>query len=97
MAEKLHVIISFLCNNIIVLNKGGRVLKSKVKWFNDSKGFGFIEYDTGADIFVHYSAIKANGYKTLSEGQEVNFDLINTPKGYQAQNVEILKTYEGVK
>ena len=72
-------------------------MKSKVKWFNDSKGFGFIEYNEGEDIFVHYSAIKAEGYKTLSEGQEVSFNLIDTSKGYQAQNVEVIKNYEGVK
>ena len=60
---------------------------SKVKWFNDGKGFGFIEYNRGEDIFVHYSAIKQEGYKTLSEGQLVSFDLIETPKGLQAINV----------
>jgi len=72
-------------------------MKSRVKWFNDAKGFGFIEYSGEEDIFVHYSAIKADGYKTLTEGQEVNFDLINTNKGYQAKNVEVVKKYEGVK
>ena len=65
-------------------------MKSRVKWFNDAKGFGFIEYNEGEDIFVHYSAIKVDGYKTLSEGQEVSFNLINTNKGYQAQNVEVM-------
>ena len=65
-------------------------MKSRVKWFNDVKGFGFIEYNEGEDIFVHYSAIKADGYKTLSEGQEVSFNLISTNKGYQAQNVEVM-------
>lgn len=65
-------------------------MRSRVKWFNDTKGFGFIEHDKGEDIFVHYSAIKADGYKSLSEGQEVSFDLINTDKGYQAQQVEVL-------
>ncbi len=72
-------------------------MKSKVKWFNDAKGFGFIEYNEGEDIFVHYSAIKADGYKTLSEGQEVSFNLINTNKGYQAQNVEVINNYVGIK
>ena len=72
-------------------------MKSRVKWFNDAKGFGFIEYNEGEDIFVHYSAIKADGYKTLSEGQEVSFNLINTNKGYQAQNVEIINNYVGIK
>lgn len=72
-------------------------MKSRVKWFNDTKGFGFIEYNKGEDIFVHYSAIKADGYKTLSEGQEVTFNLINTNKGYQAQNVEAAKAYKEVQ
>lgn len=61
----------------------------KVKWFNNDKGYGFIDYSTGEDIFVHYSAIKLDGYRTLSEGQEVNFDLVETPKGLQAVNVEV--------
>lgn len=72
-------------------------MKSRVKWFNNSKGFGFIEYNVGEDIFVHYSAIKGEGYKTLAEGQEVSFNLISTPKGYQAQNVEAINTYVGTK
>ncbi len=72
-------------------------MKSRVKWFNDAKGFGFIEYNEGEDIFVHYSAIKADGYKTLSEGQEVSFNLISTTKGYQAQNVEVTNNYAEVK
>lgn len=58
-----------------------------VKWFNNEKGYGFIDYAENADIFVHYSAIKIDGYKTLSEGQRVQFDLIETPKGLQAINV----------
>jgi len=59
----------------------------KVKWFNNDKGYGFIEYSTEEDIFVHYSAIRQDGYKSLSEGDEVRFDLIETAKGLQAQNV----------
>ena len=59
----------------------------KVKWFNNTKGYGFIDYANGEDIFVHYSVIKQDGYKTLSEGQLGNFDLIETPKGFQAVNV----------
>ena len=59
----------------------------KVKWFNNTKGYGFIDHSTGEDIFVHYSVIKQDGYKTLSEGQRVEFDLIETPKGLQAINV----------
>ena len=62
-------------------------MSGQVKWFNNEKGYGFIDYATGEDIFVHYSAIKHDGYKTLSEGQRVEFDLIETPKGLQAINV----------
>ena len=63
-------------------------MQGRVKWFNNEKGYGFIDHaDGGEDIFVHYSAIKQDGYKTLSEGQQVQFDLIETPKGLQATNV----------
>jgi CspA family cold shock protein len=59
-----------------------------VKWFNESKGFGFITQDNGgADVFVHFSAIKSSGFKTLAEGQKVSFDVTNGPKGPQASNV----------
>lgn len=59
----------------------------KVKWFNDAKGFGFIEDCDGKDVFVHYSAICSDGRKTLAEGEEVEFDLYDGQKGPQAQNV----------
>ena len=65
-------------------------MSGKVKWFNNDKGYGFIDCTNGEDIFVHYSAIKANGYRTLTEGQMVSFDLVETPKGLQAVNVEVL-------
>lgn len=59
-----------------------------VKWFNDSKGYGFIQADgTNRDVFVHYTAIQGDGFKTLAEGQKVEFDLIEGPKGPQAANV----------
>ena len=61
-------------------------MQGKVKWFNNEKGYGFIDYPEGEDIFVHYSAIKQDGYKSLSEGQIVEFDLIETAKGLQAIN-----------
>ncbi len=62
-------------------------MRGNVKWFNNEKGYGFIEYKDGEDIFVHYSAIKQEGYKTLTEGQLVEFRLIETEKGLQAINV----------
>lgn len=58
-----------------------------VKWFNDSKGYGFIETPDGEDVFVHFSAINADGFKTLSEGQQVTFDVTDGAKGPQASNV----------
>ena len=63
----------------------------RVKWFNNKKGFGFIEYKENLDIFVHYNSIMIEGYKTLSEGQMVEFDLVETEKGLQAKNVKEVK------
>ena len=63
----------------------------RVKWFNNEKGYGFIEYKENEDIFVHYSAIEAEGYKSLSEGQLVEFKLVETSKGFQALNVRLVK------
>ncbi|HBG74036.1 MAG: cold-shock protein [Chloroflexi bacterium GWB2_49_20] len=62
----------------------------KVKWFNRTKGFGFIERESGGDVFVHFSAIQAEGFKVLDEGDEVEFDVVEGPKGPQAANVKKL-------
>ncbi|MBM9511294.1 cold-shock protein [Desulfogranum marinum] len=63
------------------------MLKGTVKWFNESKGFGFIEQEEGRDVFVHYSAIDGSGFKTLSEGDKVEFEIVDGPKGPAAANV----------
>jgi cold shock protein len=62
--------------------------RGKVKWFNDAKGFGFIEQEDGPDVFVHYSAVLSKGFKSLAENQEVEFDIVDGPKGPQAANVK---------
>jgi len=66
------------------------MMQGKVKWFNERKGFGFIEADNGTDVFVHFSAIQDSGFKTLQEGQSVSFELENGPKGPSAANVKAL-------
>ena len=63
------------------------MVEGTVKWFNESKGFGFIQQDDGGDVFVHYSAIQDQGFKTLAEGQRVSFEVIEGKKGPAAQNV----------
>jgi CspA family cold shock protein len=63
-------------------------MKGTVKWFNESKGYGFITREDGVDVFVHYTSIQGNGFKTLSEGQQVSFDVDDGPKGPKAINVQ---------
>ena len=62
--------------------------KGRVKWFNDAKGFGFITQENGPDLFVHHTAIQAEGFRSLSEGDEVQFEVVKGPKGLQAANVQ---------
>jgi cold shock protein len=64
--------------------------EGKVKWFNEQKGFGFIEKDEGGDLFIHYRSIQNNGFKTLNEGQRVSFDIVQSGKGPAAGNVKLL-------
>jgi len=66
------------------------VKQGTVKWFNDAKGFGFITQEGGADVFVHHTAITAQGFRSLTEGQRVQFDVVDGPKGLQAANVTAL-------
>ncbi|MBP3841637.1 MAG: cold shock domain-containing protein [Bacilli bacterium] len=63
----------------------------RVKWFNNEKGYGFVEYKDNEDVFIHYSTIQIEGYKTLSEGQYVSYDLVSTPKGFQGIHVNPVK------
>jgi CspA family cold shock protein len=66
------------------------VEQGTVKWFNDAKGFGFISRQNGEDVFVHFSAIQSNGFRSLQEGQAVQFNVVKGPKGFQAENVQVL-------
>jgi CspA family cold shock protein len=77
-------------NDITKIPMDARRLKlaeGTVKWFNEAKGFGFIEQDSGPDVFVHFSAIQGEGFKTLDEGDRVSFEVVEGPKGPQAENV----------
>jgi CspA family cold shock protein len=66
------------------------VSEGSVKWFNEKKGYGFIQQENGQDLFVHYTAIQTEGFKTLTEGQRVRFEVEETPKGPKAKNVQVI-------
>jgi CspA family cold shock protein len=70
---------------------GGTHMSGTVKWFNSEKGYGFITGEDGKDVFAHFSQIQANGFKTLEEGQEVTFDVVQGQKGPQAENIQLVK------
>lgn len=72
-------------------------MQGVVKWFNNKKGYGFIEQDGKEDIFIHYSNIEKNGYKTLEAGQKVEYELVKTDKGYQAQNIKPIKELQTIE
>ena len=67
------------------------MIEGTVKWFNDSKGFGFLSREGGADVFVHHSEIRSDGFRSLAEGDRVQFDITDSPKGPRAANVSLLK------
>ena len=82
--------ISGLIRKFRIRRGGYRLAEGNVKWFNEKKGFGFIQQDGGQDLFVHYTAVTGDGFKTLAEGQRVRFDVEETPKGLKAKNVQII-------
>lgn len=69
-------------------------MEGKVKWFNNERGYGFIEYMPNEDVFVHYTAIRQKGYKTLIKGEEIVYELVKTEEGYKAKNVKTKKADE---
>jgi CspA family cold shock protein len=79
-----------LSRNSKTIETGNTMEQGTVKWFNDAKGFGFISRQSGDDVFVHFSAIQAGGFRSLQEGQTVGFDVTKGPKGFQAENVRPL-------
>jgi CspA family cold shock protein len=74
-----------------VRSREGQVPQGTVKWFSNEKGYGFIARPDGDDVFVHFSAIEGDGYRTLHEGQEVEFEVVDGPKGQQAANVRAVQ------
>ena len=72
------------------IETGNKLEQGTVKWFNDAKGYGFLSRQSGDDVFVHFSAIQSNGFRSLQEGQAVQFDVVKGPKGFQAENVQLI-------
>ena len=90
--KRIHAVFLFSCDRREKKSEGGVLVlaEGKVKWFNEKKGFGFIESDEGGDVFVHYSAIQGTGFKTLYVGQRIRFDVEQGSKGPSAANVQPL-------
>jgi CspA family cold shock protein len=80
----------FVLSGKVIHKEFASMEQGTVKWFNDAKGFGFISRQNGEDVFVHYSAINSNGFKSLQEGQAVQFNVVKGPKGWQASDVQPL-------
>jgi CspA family cold shock protein len=101
--KKLSVIVTICPHKVLIavgLKQMSQLVRSfrrisvasgRVKWFNDSKGFGFIEREDGKDVFVHYTAIEGQGFKTLPEGARVEFELLETDRGPQADKVRVIE------
>ncbi len=79
----------WLSKVVIIFRQEALFMQGKVKWFSSEKGYGFIQRDNGADVFVHFSAIQTEGFKTLNEGQDVEFEVVEGSRGPQAANVQV--------
>jgi len=89
LPERDLPVLSCEFRRILQQKEHGNIMETgTVKWFNDAKGYGFISRQNGEDVFVHFSAIQANGFRSLQEGQQVQFDVVKGPKGWQAENVK---------
>ena len=84
------LIMSKIQSEYVLYLVGGSIVQGTVKWFNSEKGYGFIQVEGGNDVFVHYTAILGDGFRTLEEGQRVQFDIVEGQRGPQAANVEKL-------
>jgi len=87
LAGRCRLVSAAIVRGIRPATRSNEVASGTVKWFNEAKGFGFISQEGGEDVFVHFSTIQGNGFKTLAEGERVTFDVVKGPKGLQAANV----------